>query len=159
MLNTIQTCFEVGPNSRTENGFDFFCKRYLYMWIPQQRHLRPGTQNLLKVQQKKLWEHKRCWGRHPPKMRDLEWTTQPRTIVRGCVVRLRVHCSFAIAVFVCGCSVHSSLCCSFAMVDYQRRLTFKTANLPYVFRIVYDCFRIVFGSFSARFGPFSHRFA
>ena len=45
------------------------------------------------------------------------------------------------------------------MVDFLRRLTFKTANLPYVFRIVFGCFRVVFGSFSARFGPFSHRFA
>ena len=45
------------------------------------------------------------------------------------------------------------------MVDFLRRLTFKTANLPYVFRIVFGCFQVVFGSFSARFEPFSHRFA
>ena len=45
------------------------------------------------------------------------------------------------------------------MVDFLRRLTFKTANLPYVFRIAFGCFQVVFGSFSARFGPFSHRFA
>ena len=45
------------------------------------------------------------------------------------------------------------------MVDFLRRLTFKTANLPYVFRIVFGCFRLVFESFSAHFGLFSHRFA
>ena len=47
------------------------------------------------------------------------------------------------------------------MVDFLRRLTFKTANLPYVFRIVFGCFRIVFGSFRTVFAPFcavSHRF-
>ena len=45
------------------------------------------------------------------------------------------------------------------MVDFLRRPTFKTANLPYVLRIVFGCFRVVSGSCSAHFGPFSHPFA
>ena len=45
------------------------------------------------------------------------------------------------------------------MVDFLRWPTVMTANLPFVFRIVFGCFRIVFGSFSARFGPFSDCFA
>ena len=40
------------------------------------------------------------------------------------------------------------------MVDFLRRLTFKTANLPYVFRIVFGCFPIVFGSFRTVFATF-----
>ena len=46
-----------------------------------------------------------------------------------------------------------------ATVDFLKRLTFKTVNLPYVFRIVFDCFRVVFRSVSTHFEPFSHRFA
>ena len=48
------------------------------------------------------------------------WTMQPRTIILGCVVRLQLHCSIAIALFDRGCVVRSWLRCSF-VVDLNQR--------------------------------------